>query len=176
MKRERKGTVCYYGILVFVMLLCYFLQVLPGGLAILGTKPVLLAGFVVAVAMMQKEIPAAVFGISSGLLWDLSSPALFGFHGLIFLVGSVTISLFIQYVMRSKLISYLLFLGGLLLLDRFFYFLFYYLIWRYEDCICLWWYSFLPEIGYSTAVGILLYYLIGWLTQKFQVSCLEWRK
>lgn len=167
MRRLRGKRVLFYGSLALFLLIFYAFESAPGLFQIAGVKPILLAGFMTAFAMRSAEVPAAVFGGLAGLLWDLSSHTLFGFHGLFFFAGAVAVSLLTQYLMQPKLVNFLLFTGVILLVDRLFYELFYYVIWQYESSGLVLLRYLLPQIGYSLIAGIPIYYFIRFFVSKF---------
>ncbi len=72
--------------------------------AILGARPFLLLPLVVSIAMHEREIPAAVFGVVTGIMWDVTS-AKEGFSALVLMLLSVTCSVLISHIMRNNIIT-----------------------------------------------------------------------
>lgn len=65
----------------------------------------------VAIAMFEREVPAAIFGAFAGALWDVSS-GVDGFNTIILMALSAVCSLLISHLMRNNLITALVLGAG----------------------------------------------------------------
>ena len=78
------------------------LQNSVGGLSeLFGARVFLCIPFCVAIAMFEREVPAAIFGAFAGALWDVSS-GVDGFNTIVLMVLSAVCSLFVSHLMRNN--------------------------------------------------------------------------
>ncbi len=95
-------------LLVFSVLL----QNSVGGLLeFFGVRVFLCIPFCVAIAMFEREVPAAIFGAFAGALWDVSS-GVDGFNTIVLMVLGAVCSLLISHLMRNNLITALVLGAG----------------------------------------------------------------
>lgn len=81
------------------------LQNSVGGLLdFLGARVFLCIPLCVAVAMVEREVPAAIFGAFTGALWDVSS-GVDGFNTIVLMSLGAICSLLISHLMRNNLIT-----------------------------------------------------------------------
>lgn len=105
-----------YAIYGAVMLLVVLLQNSRGALPeILGGRAMLALPFVVAIAMQEREIAAAVFGAVAGALLDVSSVN-DGFNTLVLMAIAVICSLFISRIMQNNIVTALVLNSGAVVL------------------------------------------------------------
>jgi rod shape-determining protein MreD len=71
---------------------------------IMGGRAMLALPFVVALAMHEREVSAAVFGALTGLLLDVSS-VLDGFNTIVLMAVAVVCSLFISRIMQNNIVT-----------------------------------------------------------------------
>lgn len=153
---------------VLVMILLYVLQTTPGFLAVYGVKPNFVVAAAVCIAMYEGEFAGGIYGLLAGILCDLSSMGLFGFHSVILLIAGVCTGLLVIYMLRPGIINYILLLFGTLMTQGLLDYLLNYLMWGYENVWMVLVYKILPTILYSAAVSPLIYYLLVWMRRKFQ--------
>ena len=83
-----------------------------GGLTeIFGARIFLCIPFCVAIAMFEREVPAAIFGAIAGALWDISS-GVDGFNTIVLMLLCAVCSLLISHLMRNNLITALVLGAG----------------------------------------------------------------
>ena len=82
-----------------------------GLLEFLGARVFLCIPFLVAIAMFEREVPAAIFGAFAGALWDVSS-GVDGFNTIVLMVLCAVSSLLISHLMRNNLITALVLGAG----------------------------------------------------------------
>ncbi len=75
-----------------------------GLLELFGARVLLCIPFCVAVAMFEREVPAAIFGAFAGALWDVSS-GVDGFNTIVLMALSAVCSLLISHLMRNNLVT-----------------------------------------------------------------------
>lgn len=109
MKRKRirvlKWTLYTLGF-VLVAVLQFTPHFLP---AVLSGRPLFLIPCVVAAAMLEGEMPGAVFGVLAGLLWDALGGGLFGFDALFLMAFGVTAGLLVRFLLSNNVVSALIF-------------------------------------------------------------------
>lgn len=75
-----------------------------GLLEFFGARVFLCIPFCIAIAMFEREVPAALFGALAGALWDISS-GVDGFNTIILMLLCAISSLLISHIMRNNLIT-----------------------------------------------------------------------
>lgn len=94
-----------YAIYVVLMVAVILLQNSRGALPeIMGGRAMLALPFVVALAMHEREVSAAVFGALAGVLLDVSS-VLDGFNTIVLMAVAVVCSLFISRIMQNNIVT-----------------------------------------------------------------------
>jgi hypothetical protein len=92
--------VCYS----FALLLLYMIMV--GGF-FRGWQPILIIPLALAVAMRERELPAAIFGAVCGLVIDLAQARLFGFTGIWLMPGCLAASLLVAHLIKVNLLNFM---------------------------------------------------------------------
>ncbi len=88
------------------------LQNSVGGLfEIFGARVFLSIPLCIAVAMFEREVPAAVFGAFAGALWDVSS-GVDGFNTFVLMALCAVSSLLISHLMRNNIVTSLVLGAG----------------------------------------------------------------
>lgn len=94
---------------VLELLVLFMLQETPGLLpSIFGARPVLLFPAVVAIAMLEPEVPALLFGVVGGLFCDFGLSGMLGFHALVLGVLCFFISLVIRTYLQNNMATAIL--------------------------------------------------------------------
>lgn len=98
-----------FGLLLVASVL---LQNSVGGLSeVFSTRVFLCIPFLVAISMFEREVPAAIFGVLAGALWDVSS-GVDGFNTIVLMALSAVCSLLISHLMRNNLVTALVLGAG----------------------------------------------------------------
>ena len=98
-----------FGVLLMISVL---LQNSVGGLLdFLGVRVFLSIPLCVAIAMFEREVPAAIFGAFAGALWDVSS-GVDGFNTIILMAVGAVCSLLISHLMQNNIITSLVLGAG----------------------------------------------------------------
>jgi len=82
-----------------------------GLLELFGARVFLSIPFCVAIAMFEREVPAAVFGALAGALWDISS-GVDGFNTIVLMLICAAGSLLISHFMRNNVVTALVLGAG----------------------------------------------------------------
>ncbi len=149
-----------YAIYGAVMILVVFMQNSRGALPeIMGGRAMLLIPFVVALAMHEREISAAVFGGVGGALLDVSSVN-DGFNTLVLMVIAVVCSLFISRIMQNNIVTALVLNTGAVAIYYILYILVNLLLsgTPVTTRILVWFY--LPSMVYTVIFVPLFYFIV----------------
>ncbi len=99
---------------IFCTLLTFsvLLQNSVGGLfELFGARVFISIPLCVAVAMFEREVPAAIFGAFTGALWDVSS-GVDGFNTFVLMALCAVSSLLISHLMQNNIVTSLVLGGG----------------------------------------------------------------
>lgn len=142
------------------------LQMSPNGFPpIAFARPEPLVLFVVCVAMLEGPSIGSVIGIVSGLLWNLYSPRLFGYYGLILMLIGVTVGLLVQWWLRANFASAMLLCSGAVLLYTLLDWALCYVLFMDTQAIPVLLNVYLPNALYTVLLSPLMYWLILWMAR-----------
>ena len=150
---------------VLELLVLFMLQETPGLLpSIFGARPVLLFPAVVAIAMLEPEVPALLFGVGGGLFCDFGLSGMLGFHALVLGVLCFFISLVIRAYLQNNMATAILtgvWSIGLVVLAQWFFLYFF----QYSYPAYALTHHYLPKYFYTLLFLPLLYLLNRGLSQ-----------
>ena len=150
---------------VLELLVLFMLQETPGLLpSIFGARPVLLCPAVVAIAMLEPEVPALLFGVVGGLFCDFGLSGMLGFHALVLGVLCFFISLVIRTYLQNNMATAILtgvWSIGLVVLAQWFFLYFF----QYSYPAYALTHHYLPKYFYTLLFLPLLYLLNRGLSQ-----------
>ena len=150
---------------VLELLVLFMLQETPGLLpSIFGARPVLLFPAVVAIAMLEPEVPALLFGVVGGLFCDFGLSGMLGFHALVLGVLCFFISLVIRTYLQNSMAPAILagvWRIGLVVLAQWFFLYFF----QYSYPAYALTHHYLPKYFYTLLFLPLLYLLNRGLSQ-----------
>lgn len=150
---------------VLELLVLFMLQETPGLLpSIFGARPVLLFPAVVAIAMLESEVPALLFGVVGGLFCDFGLSGMLGFHALVLGVLCFFISLVIRTYLQNNMATAILtgvWSIGLVVLAQWFFLYFF----QYSYPAYALTHHYLPKYFYTLLFLPLLYLLNRGLSQ-----------
>lgn len=150
---------------VLELLVLFMLQETPGLLpSIFGARPVLLFPAVVAIAMLEPEVPALLFGVVGGLFCDFGLSGMLGFHALVLGVLCFFISLVIRTYLQNNMATAILtgvWSIGLVVLAQWFFLYFF----QYSYTAYALTHHYLPKYFYTLLFLPLLYLLNRGLSQ-----------
>lgn len=109
---DNKPKYIKWAIFGTLLILSVLLQNSVGGLLdFFGIRVFICIPFCIAIAMFEREVPAAIFGAFAGALWDVSS-GVDGFNTIILMVLCSISSLLISHLMQNNLITALVLGAG----------------------------------------------------------------
>ena len=150
---------------VLELLVLFMLHETPGLLpSIFGARPVLLFPAVVAIAMLEPEVPALLFGVVGGLFCDFGLSGMLGFHALVLGVLCFFISLVIRAYLQNNMATAILtgvWSIGLVVLAQWFFLYFF----QYSYPAYALTHHYLPKYFYTLLFLPLLYLLNRGLSQ-----------
>ena len=109
---DNKPKYIRWAIFCALLVFSVLLQNSVGGLLeFFGVRVFLCIPFCIAVAMFEREVPAAILGALAGALWDISS-GVDGFNTIILMALSAISSLLISHLMQNNIITALVLGAG----------------------------------------------------------------
>lgn len=152
-----------YGSFVLVLAL---LQMSPRGFpVIMHARPTPLILLTVCIAMLEGPAMGSIMGIASGLLWNLYSPRLFGYYGLMLMLIGVSVGLLVQWLLRANFLSAMFLccsaVAAYTLLD----WLLCYVLFMDEEAVAVLMKVYLPNALYTVLLAPLVYWLILWMAR-----------
>lgn len=156
----------------WVAVILLVLQNTPGLFVILGTKPMLVAAFAVAVAMFEGELAGAFAGAFGGMLCDLFSYYRSGYYALMFFFCCLAVGLLVQGFMRPVVINCCLFTFLTMLFTQSVAFFFLFLIRGYEGPEMFFTLQILPLCLYTAVTAAPAFYWVRWAHLRFQKKIL----
>lgn len=93
--------VIYVALIVLAAVLQNSLNIIP---TVFGARAFILLPLCVCIAMFEREISSAVFGVVAGVLWDVSSGQ-DGFNALLLLLICAVCSLLVSHLMRRNVLT-----------------------------------------------------------------------
>lgn len=139
------GVLKHLAYALFFFLL-YCIQTDPNLFSVFGIKPLLLVPAAVVLAMEEGEFAGGLYGAAAGLLMDLSSVGLFGFHAILMLVLSAAAGLCVIYFMRLSLVNAALLTFGALSVRLVLVYYFFYAMWQYPGVSLVLGENLVPEL------------------------------
>jgi len=109
---DNKPKYIRWAIFGALLAISVLLQNSVGGLLeFFGARVLICVPFCVAIAMFEREVPAAIFGALAGALWDVSS-GVDGFNTIVLMSLCAVCSLLISHLMQNNLITALVLGAG----------------------------------------------------------------
>lgn len=156
-----KSIIIFKWMIFYVIIFfSYIIQSTPYLFEFFGVKANLLIPLSISIAMFEGELSCCICGAICGMLMDISSNTLLGFNAIILMFCCITVRLLICYLMRNNFLNFLLFISITILLQGFMKFVFFYLIWNYEDVFIIFYRNILPSMIYTFLISSLVYILI----------------
>ncbi len=109
---DNKPKYIRWAIYCALLMVSVLLQNSVGGLfEVFGARVFLSIPLCIAVAMFEREVPAAIFGAFAGALWDVSS-GVDGFNTLVLMTLCAVCSLLISHLMQNNVVTSLVLGAG----------------------------------------------------------------
>lgn len=160
-QEERSGSKLRYIGHSVLLAVCWLLQVTPGLLPrIFGTLPMPVMVCAVCIAMFEKDLAGAVFGLVGGLLTDLNSLHAPGFNAILMMMIGCAVGLLVSNLMKNTLSAALMLNAGALLAYHIVYWFCFYLLGRVEHALYYFARYELVSIVYTLLFVIPVYLLV----------------
>lgn len=162
----------YIRYIIYVALIVFssILQNSPGGIPeIFGARAFLLLSVCVSIAMFEREIAAAIFGVVSGVLWDISSGN-DGFNALVLLLICATCSLLISHFMRNNVLTALVLGSGSVVIYNILYVVINLVAEGAGPSIKQLFIFYLPSSIYTLAFVPVSYFLTSWIYSSYKTA------
>lgn len=137
------------------------LEVTPGMFPVVfGVLPKLVITVVICVAMFEKDLAGAIFGLAGGLLLDLSSMQLPGFNAIILLIMGCAAGLIVSNLLKNTFSSAILLCGGAVLIYDIIYWLIFYVFRGIDHSLYYFARYMLPNVLYTLILLIPIYFIM----------------
>lgn len=169
--RAHNNSYLRYTVLGIVVLLVYLLQVTPRIFpSIAGALPAPLVPLTVVIAMREHEVAGAAFGLTCGLLMDVSSAASMGFHAILLLIVGFLCGLLASNLLNDTLRTALLFGVAATALYCVAHWTITCVINGLPHAAGFLVHRYVPIFLYTLVCLFPLYYLIGWIERRMRVN------
>lgn len=159
--RFRLKSIIPWVLYIFIALVLALLQMSPNGFpSIAHARPEPLILFTVCVGMLEGPTIGSVMGIVSGLLWNLYSPRLFGYYGLILMVIGLTVALLVQWLLRTNFWSAMLLCSSAVVVYTLLDWLLCYVLFMDDEMAVVFSKVYLPNALYTILLSPFMYWLI----------------
>ena len=155
-------------ILCVLLLLSYVANTTPF-IFFQAASPDFLLVFAVVTAMFETPLKAGIFGFAAGLFKDISCASIFGFHGFIYLVTAVTVSVLIALLIRRTFINALVVNAAAILGIKSFYYFIYNVLFEKGGRIALFYRSVLPSVLLTLIIVPITYFILRYINRRFGV-------
>ena len=166
---EKRYRVFRYIAYAIEIILLFVLQTTPHLLPeIGGSKPVLLIPAALTIAFFEEEIPAMFFGLSCGIVLDLSISNNMGFFAFSLTLISFIVSLIFRDYMVVSFLNSLAFSAGIILFLIGIYFLFFYVFAGKPYAGYYFVHHYISRIIYTICTAPLLYWVNKFLYRNLR--------
>jgi rod shape-determining protein MreD len=135
-----------------------------------AASPDFLLVFMVCIAMFMPPLPAGIFAVFAGLLKDIACASIFGFHGLIYLLCAVTVSLLIAFLIRRTFINAIITNAAAVAVVKFFYYFIYNVLFEKGGRIALFTDSVIPSVFLTILILPVYYFGFKYVNRKFGIE------
>ncbi len=154
---------------VILTLACFLLQSVPAfGVRFLGCAPSLLLLLTVAIAFFESPTFSAWYGLTAGLLSQLTTSHLVGTDAIIFMFAGFFVSALLQLYFRRRFLVYLAVSMSLLLFQQIFFFIYHLLFWESIAFSGALTGRILPTFFFTGPFAFPLYYILWRSDQKYR--------
>ena len=120
----------------------------------------------VCIAMHEKSVPALLFGIFSGILWDGMSITVDGYFTMVLGAASFFVSLISLFFMRNNIVSALILSFGATLFSNTWYWLNFVLMKGYDGALYIYLRYYLPAVLTTMIFVPVYYYAVKFICEK----------
>ncbi len=132
---------------------------------VFGARPLLLLSATVGIALFTGPTGGAAAGVACGLLWDVFSPRLLGFHALILLAVGCACGLLVRLMMRNNLLTALILTAGGGLTEMILDWFFNYTLLGGDRPFHILMHIYFPNMIYTLALTPLVYFAVWGITR-----------
>lgn len=170
MDREKREKVFRYLILALIAAGAAILQnAFSVSFQIGGARAFIAVPVVVAVGMFEDEGVSAFIGLFTGMLVDMVSGGQMGYNAIVLALVGLGCSLLVSHVMRSTIVTNLIFCGTAIVLYVFFYWLFFIVFKGVPEARHTLFTVFLPSAVYTFVFSPFIYSAIRLVRKKLIV-------
>lgn len=167
-RQAEKKQILRYGILALLVLAAWLIENTLSLLFPLNQIELyLVVSVITAIAMLEEELPAALYGLSGGLLMDIFTPGQLGLNSILLLMIGLFTSLCISHFIRSTILTNLIFSAAALLFYVFFYWLFMLVFKGVDNSFTAFLTIFLPRAVITFILSPFIYVLVRRIRKKF---------
>jgi hypothetical protein len=148
------------------LLLLYMIMV--GGF-FRGGQPLLIIPLALAVAMRERELPAAVFGAFCGLVIDIACGRLFGFTGIWLMPGCLIASLLVAHLIKINLLNFLWITAAVSAVMAATDYFFNYVIWNTRGAHYILTDFIIPAHLFAVILSPAVYFAVKGISHKFSL-------
>ncbi|MGN0665578.1 MAG: hypothetical protein ACI4KF_03525 [Huintestinicola sp.] len=163
-KKERRNAVVRWLFYYLIMAFSYiFISTVHTGLPL----PLLLIPAAVCVSMREQPFDSGLYGCICGLLLDSAQGTLVGFNAIILMWCCVMVSLLFGYLLRQHFLNFLILDLAVTAVQSGLHYLFFYMLWQYDQSGGIYSRIFLPEFIFTNLAGVLMFIVTGMLARAF---------
>ncbi len=153
---------CLFALLILVTATFFHCEFIP---EIFSAPAMVLTALTVAIAMYEKSIPAMLFGVFAGALWDMGSVETDGFFTLMlaatgFIAGSLT-----TFIIRNSLRANVVLTFFFTAVCNGIYWLLFFLKKGYDGSISVLFKYYLLSAVYTAVFGVVYYCVISYIVK-----------
>ena len=169
MKQTKKQDIKRNTVWILLLSACFLLQTTFGFAPHLGTVKLLpLLPFLAGICMFEKEKSACWYGLGAGLLMDMVSPSMVGYHALILLIICTFIGWLSTNYLRNTLLTNLLCGALLIFLSQSLYWLFFIEFKQTAGAAGVYFTDFLPTIVVNTLLIFPVFFIIRAINSRLK--------
>jgi len=154
---------------VLLTLVCFLLQSVPAfGVRFLGCAPSLLLLLTIAIAFFESPAFSAWFGLTAGLLSQLTTSRLVGTDAILFMFAGFFIAALLQLYFKQRFLVYLAVAMSMLAIQQFFLYIYHLLFWDSITLSGALIGQILPTFFYSGLFAFPIYYILWRSDRKYR--------
>ncbi len=159
MKRILSRVRIKWIVYILELIIIFVLQNTPGLIpTFLNVKPMLLIIFAVSITMFEGEGKGMWIGLIAGLLMDLGSAMVFGFHAMLMTVVCFFCGILVVYLMRNNLVTSMVLAAASVFVVGLFQWFFKFALWGDSGTWYFLYGVLLPRIVYTTLLMPIAFY------------------
>lgn len=151
----------------FSLLVLFFYMIMCSG-AFKTAQPVFVIPLAIAVAMHNREIGSAVFGVFCGFAVDMAYANLFGMSSVWLMPCCLAATLLVMNLIRVNVINHLWLSLLTCVIMGFMEYFFKYFIWDIQSSYIMLFNYILPSYGFTILLSPLVYFPVKFIFHKFK--------